>query len=48
MKTIRVAAVSMNGLLGDRAPVLRTIAEWCGRPRVRGPELLGELARTYP
>lgn len=31
MKTVRVAAVSMNGPLGDPVPVLRAIAEWCGR-----------------
>lgn len=31
MKTVRVAAVSMNGPLGNPVPVLRTIGEWCGR-----------------
>ena len=31
MNTMRVAAVSMNGFLGDPERVLRNIGEWCGR-----------------
>jgi N-carbamoylputrescine amidase len=40
MRTLRVAAVSMNGPLGDPAPVLRTIAEWCGRAVEQRAELV--------
>ena len=31
MRTTRVAAVSMNGLLGDPERVLAGIARWCER-----------------
>ena len=39
MNTMRVAAVSMNGFLGDPERVLRNIDEWCGRAAGQNADL---------
>lgn len=40
MNTIRVAAVSMNGFLGEPGRVLRNIGEWCARAAEQNVELV--------
>jgi predicted amidohydrolase len=40
MQTVRVAAVSMNGLLGEPERVLGAIAGWCERAAAEGAELV--------
>ncbi|HWL60889.1 MAG TPA: nitrilase-related carbon-nitrogen hydrolase [Microbacteriaceae bacterium] len=40
MRTIRVAAVSMNGLLGDPDVILDEIDRWCGLAAAEGAELV--------
>ena len=40
MKTTRIAAVSMNGYLGEPARVLRNIEDWCGRASEQGVDLV--------
>jgi predicted amidohydrolase len=40
MQTVRVAAVSMNGFLGEPERVLKAIASWCERAAAEKAELL--------
>jgi len=40
MQTIRVAAVSMNGGLGEPDNSLSSIGDWCGRAKIEGAELV--------
>jgi predicted amidohydrolase len=40
MQTIRVAAVSMDGGLGDPGNSLNSIGDWCGRAKTEGAELV--------
>jgi predicted amidohydrolase len=40
MRTVRVAAVSMNGFLGEPQRVLQDIGGWCERARAEDAELL--------
>src|SRR5262249_26193783 len=40
MRTVRVAAVSMNGFLGEPERVLGAVAGWCERAAAEGAELL--------
>jgi predicted amidohydrolase len=40
MRTTRVAAVSMNGFLGEPEGVLRAIDAWCARAVAAGAELV--------
>ena len=40
MQSVRVAAVSMNGRLGEPARILDEIAGWCGRAAAEGAELV--------
>ena len=40
METIRVAAVSMNSLLGQPQRALATIAEWCEKAAAEKAELV--------
>jgi predicted amidohydrolase len=40
MRTLRVAAVSMNGFLGEAERVLRAIDDWCGKAAAERAELV--------
>ena len=40
MQSIRVAAVSMNGWLGEPEKSLSAIGDWCGRAKTEGAELV--------
>jgi predicted amidohydrolase len=40
MRTIRVAAVSINGFLGEPERVLAAIDTWCGQAAAEGAELV--------
>ena len=40
MRTTRVAAVSMNGFLGEPERVLQAIDSWCGKAAAEGAELV--------
>jgi predicted amidohydrolase len=40
MRTLRVAAVSMNGFLGEAERVLRAIDDWCGKAAAEGAEIV--------
>jgi predicted amidohydrolase len=40
MRTTRVAAVSMNGFLGEPERVLQSIDSWCAKAAAEGAELV--------